>query len=88
MTDADILAGLHDYIANEVLEGEDVGLEASTPLLELGVLNSMEIMKLVSHIENRFEVTVPMGKILAESFKDLNAITDMVVELAQDPSNQ
>lgn len=82
MTAADILAGLHDYIANEVLEGEDVGLDNATPLLELGVLNSMEIMRLVSYIESRFAVIVPIDKILAESFKDLDAITDMVHELS------
>lgn len=83
MTQAEILAELHDYIANEVLEGEDVGLENSTPLLELGVLNSMEIMKLVGYIESKFAVTVPIEKILAETFASLNAITGMVLELMQ-----
>jgi medium-chain acyl-[acyl-carrier-protein] hydrolase len=83
MTRADILAGLHDYIAGEVLEGEDVGLEPSTPLLQLGVLNSMEMMRLVAHIEESYGVTVPMGKIQADTFQDLNAITCMVAELLE-----
>ena len=30
----------------ELLEGHDVGLDAATPLLELGLLNSMTIVEL------------------------------------------
>ncbi|MEP5153383.1 acyl carrier protein [Planktotalea sp.] len=72
---------LRDYVVNDVLEGEDVGLEATTKLLEIGVLNSMELMKMVQHIEDSFDVKVPSKAVRAENFRDLNSITQFVTEL-------
>lgn len=77
----DIFNNLQNYIATEVLEGEDVGLESDTPLLEIGVLNSIEIMSMVRYIEDEFNVTLPMKSIHAENFKNLDVISEMVVGL-------
>lgn len=72
---------LTTYIAQEVLEGNDVGLRSDTPLLEIGVLNSLEVMRLVSFIERRFAVLVPPEKIQASELRDLSAISQMVTDL-------
>ena len=78
MDESEILKELRRYISEEVLEGHDVGLDASTQLMDLGVLNSMEILRLVGFIEERFGVAVPGEKVLPENFKDLTAITSLV----------
>ncbi len=81
MRDEDVLGALHEFIAREVLDGEDVGLDESTPLIELGVLNSMEILRLIGFIEERFGASVPADKVLPDNFKNLTAIKDLVLAL-------
>lgn len=88
MQQAEILDSLKNYIARELLDGQDIGLEASTPLLEWGIINSIEMARLVTFIQNRFNVAVPADKIVIQHFRNLAAITDLVTELAQgEPMN-
>ena len=81
MSNTDIFGKLKNYVAGEILEGHDVGLDASTALLDLGVLNSLEITRLVTFIEATFDVSVPLEAVLAENFKDLAAITNLIATL-------
>ena len=83
MQQAEILGILSKYIANDVLDGKDIGLEPSTPLLEWGVLNSLEIVKLVTFMSREFGVSVPGDKVTATYFKDLQALAGLVVELTE-----
>ena len=78
----EVLAGLQEYIADEVLEGRTEGLEPTTPLLEWGVINSMEIVRLIGFIKTAFAVDVPSEMVMADNFKDLHAITALVLKLA------
>lgn len=80
MNTNEIQKALTEYIANEVLDGEDIGLEPTTPLIEWGVINSMEIARLVSFVDERFGVTIPSDKITIEHFKTIDAITALVEE--------
>jgi acyl carrier protein len=82
MKQVEVLESLKGYISREILDGKDIGLDASTPLLEWGIINSLEIARLVSFLEDRFGVQVPSDKITIEYFKDMSAITNLVVELA------
>jgi acyl carrier protein len=81
MNDAAVVEGLRAFISRQMLEGEDVGLTATTPLLELGILNSMEVLSLIAFIESRFKVVVPPDQILADNFKDLQTIAGLVTSL-------
>jgi medium-chain acyl-[acyl-carrier-protein] hydrolase len=83
MKQTEILDSLKNYISSELLEGQDIGLDASTPLLEWGIINSLEMARLVTFIQNQFEVVVPADKIIIQYFKNLTSITNLVVELTQ-----
>jgi acyl carrier protein len=75
---------IKSYIANEILGGEDMGeLDETTPLLELGVLNSMELMSLVTHIEKTYAVKVPSEGIVPGNFQDIQSITRFVETLGK-----
>jgi acyl carrier protein len=71
---------LKDYLVNEVLEGKEIGLEYTTPLLEWGILNSLETVRLSNFIKEQFNVQVPTQRINAESFKDISSIANLVME--------
>ena len=75
----ELLLQLKGYIAKEILEGQDVGLDFDSPLLEWGVINSFEIVKLVKYIKESFEVDIPGDRIVADSFQNLEAIADLVI---------
>lgn len=83
MKQSKILEELKGYISREVLDGKDIGLDDSTPLLEWGIINSMEMARIVSFIQNRFHVGIPDDKILPEYFINLFAISNLVVALAK-----
>ncbi len=83
MKQSEILEELKGYISREILDGKDIGLDDSTPLLEWGIINSMEIGRIVSFIQSRFHVGIPDDKILPEYFINLSAISKLVVELAR-----
>jgi acyl carrier protein len=83
MSNSTISDSLRMYIADEILDGQDIELENSTPLLEWGILNSMEITRLVNFIEKEFGIEIPGDKIVIENLKDIDAITKLILEIRE-----
>jgi acyl carrier protein len=70
------------FIRDRFLDGDASGeLEDTTPLLELGVLNSMNTVLLLGHIREEFGVAVPSLRINPKDLKNVRTITAMVREL-------
>ncbi|HEX3400944.1 MAG TPA: acyl carrier protein [Acetobacteraceae bacterium] len=55
---------------------------ADTELIGLGILDSIEILNLVSFLEERFGVTLPIEEFVPENFATPRAIADLVVRLS------
>lgn len=81
MKQTEVLEALKAYVAKEILDGNDIGLDGSTPLLEWGIINSMEIAKIIKFIQNRFNVEISNDKILPENFINLSVLSSLVVNL-------
>ena len=79
MDHGEILANIRNYIVNELLDGNDEDLENDTPLLEWGIINSMELTRLIAFIADTFSVQIPEKSILPSNFKSLISITDLVL---------
>lgn len=80
MNQTDLVNNLKSYISTEILDGQDIGLDGSTPLIEWGILNSMEIARMVAFIHERFEVEIPGDKITIEHFQNLDALSELVLD--------
>jgi acyl carrier protein len=79
----EIYAELRGYVAANFLQDTEIDeLTENTPLLEWGVLNSMNTALLMSHVRDRFVVDIPVSYITAKRFRDLGSLTEMVHELA------
>jgi acyl carrier protein len=77
---------LERYVRANFLDGdEDEGLSRTTPLLQWGVLNSMNTALLLTHIRDHLGVDVPPTELNGSNFRDLDSITDLVVGLAASP---
>lgn len=83
MNQPQLLASLTRYIAEEILEGDAEDLLPSTPLLELGILNSLETARMMRFIEKQYGITVPADAMRVENLSTLSAIADMVYACAQ-----
>ena len=86
MTSEEIIQDLRIYVSEQILDGEDVGLEPTTPLIEWGILNSMEIAQLVAFIHDRFAVDVPVDAVTLDNFKDLDSLAKLVQGHSESPA--
>jgi len=78
-----------DLLAHLVEDlGEGYGeIELDTPLLEIGVLDSLRLQELLTWIEDRYDVLLPPEKLRPERFNSIRQMAEVVVEsLAGDSS--
>lgn len=72
----------------ELVTDDDLGMEINdqTPLLELGVLDSLKTAMLLNFIHSELDGTVPLEKMNTQNFKDLRSIA-AVIEVEQPASS-
>lgn len=73
-----IIEQLKSYFAQDVLGGKDIGLDETTPLLEWGIINSIETARLLSFIHKRFGISIPPDKLTADAFTDIVSISNLI----------
>jgi acyl carrier protein len=71
------------FIAKQLLEGNDEGLDEHTPLLELGVVDSMGITELTTFLEAELGVAVPPEELNAANFSTIEALSALVGRLGR-----
>lgn len=81
MTEAEISVRLLGFI-KEALLGDDPAsdLDDKTPLLEWGVLNSMNTAMLLAFIREQLGYDIPPTAITARNFRDVRAICAMLAD--------
>jgi acyl carrier protein len=83
MTRGEIEDELKSFIVREFLDGKAAGLDADTPLLEWGVIDSMVMANMLAFIETRFGIEVPPGELTAQNFQSLTAISTLLLSLRE-----
>jgi acyl carrier protein len=73
-----IARDLRQYIADEILEGKDEGLDEEAPLLEWGIINSIEISKLVARVLRTYGVRMASKDIQPANFETIRALSEFV----------
>lgn len=70
----------------EILEGlhPDVNFEHETALIEGGVLDSFDIVTLISEISETFDVTISAEYILPENFNSAQALYALIQKLEEE----
>ena len=79
MDEAQIARGLIDYLTRS-LSGDILPADPPLdfPLIESGALDSLELFKLVAHVEDTFSVQIKPEEIVPESFATIQTIVKMV----------
>ena len=70
----------------EILEQmhPDVDFSAEEDLIGEGILDSLDIVTLITEINDRFDVSVPAEEVVPENFCNANAIWDMICRLDEE----
>ncbi|YCK35324.1 acyl carrier protein [Actinomadura sp. ATCC 39365] len=78
----DITRRLVDFIQdNLVLDGDDVKVDETTPLLVSGLLDSLRTARLVNFLRKDVGVRITAAMLDPENFRDVATIVTMVREL-------
>jgi acyl carrier protein len=75
---ATLVEEVRALIADQVLLGQGQDLTATTPLLELGILDSFDLLKLVAELNERYAIGLAPEEIRGAAFADVNAIARLV----------
>ncbi|MFV8752987.1 acyl carrier protein [Nannocystaceae bacterium ST9] len=80
---------LKRHIVDTLLHGDESELDDDTPLLELGVIDSLAMVGLLAFLTSEFGVRVPDREVSPRNFASLAALTRLVVrELAARDANE
>lgn len=82
----DVLAELKEFIETRFLPDSGEGIETDSPLLQLGILTSLNTTELIAHIQDRYGLFMPPEYIVGRNFKSLDTITKLVVRIQTDPA--
>ena len=83
MAQSGVVHHLKEVVSKELLEGQDIGLDAATPLLEWGVINSIEIARLVAFIEDQWGINIPEEMVILDHFQNLQSMASLVAQLSE-----
>ena len=78
-----------EEIREEVLEileelHPDIDYESTEGLIDNKILDSFDIVSLISEIKDAFDVTISADKIIPENFNSLDAICELIEELSDE----
>jgi acyl carrier protein len=80
----EILRTVREYILNEFLPGEDPDeLTDETPLITGGILDSISTLKLVSFLEDQFDIVVEAHEAGVENLDSVGRISRLIHEKLQ-----
>ena len=62
----------------------DVGFENEEGLVDKRIIDSLDIVTLVSEIDDRLDVTIPAEEIIPENFNSAKALSELVRRLDEE----
>ena len=67
----------------EILQGirPDVDFENETALIDDGILDSLDIVTLITEINDTFDVSIPAEEIVPENFNSAAALMELINKL-------
>jgi len=74
----DIKQTIVDFLYDDSLQAEFENLDYNDSLLELGIIDSVKMLDLVSFIEDTFKIQIDEDDLYPENFDSINAIKNYI----------
>jgi 2-hydroxymuconate-semialdehyde hydrolase len=81
ITQSSIVNELVTLLNDQILSQPVPGLDGHTPLLEMGIVDSLSMISLLAFIQKQFQVYVPDEEVLPDNFVNLQAMAQLVARL-------
>ncbi len=69
---------LKKYICEELMSGSNGELDEAENLLAAGIIDSLGILRLVSFLEEKFDIEVPDEDVTIDNFQSIKSMSDYV----------
>jgi D-alanine--poly(phosphoribitol) ligase subunit 2 len=79
----DIREAVLEYVIDEYIdEDDDIEIDADTPLISSGIVDSFSMVSLKAFLETRYDIVIPDDEATPEAFDTVNSIVKLVQELS------
>ncbi len=68
------IEAIRQYIQSDLLNDTTIRIDSGQDMLLSGMLDSLNIIRLVTHIESECKITIPPEDVVLENFNSLNDI--------------
>jgi clorobiocin biosynthesis protein CloN5 len=80
MDELTVQSQVKTFIDRELLRGQD-HVEADSPLLELGIIESLSLVTLIGFLQKEFQIEIPDRDLLPTNFGSVKSISKLVLRL-------
>ena len=78
----DIRETVLEYVIDEYVDDDDdIEIDADTPLISSGIVDSFSMVSLKAFLETRYDIIIPDDEATPEAFDSVNSIVKIVREL-------
>ena len=63
---------------------DDVDFETEDKLIDDGILDSFDILQIISALNDEYDISIPASEIIPENFNSAESLWDMVQRLQED----
>ena len=74
------LSAIKNFIRTELIYDDEKDFDENTNLIERGIVDSMSLVRLISFLEENYEMQVQDEDIVPENFSSLNKILSFIAE--------
>ncbi|MEM9952245.1 MAG: acyl carrier protein [Chloroflexota bacterium] len=82
ITKDEMNAKLLAYVQDELMEDDSEPITYETDLIMGGVIDSLDIIHLITFVQSEFEIQIPPMDVTVENFSTIDAITDYIQQTA------
>jgi acyl carrier protein len=73
-----VIENVREYLVTELRIAQADELDPDLPLVQRGVIDSIELMQVVLFLENRYTITIDETEVLPSNLRSLSTIQDFV----------
>jgi acyl carrier protein len=74
------LSSIKNFIRTELIYDDEKDFDENTNLIERGIIDSMSLVRLISFLEENYEIQIQDEDIVPENFSSLNKISSFIGE--------